>query len=80
MITGYALWGDIDCGENARPLARLWKETGGGIHWAYSLDTGSGDDLLVVGFKTMDDAHSAAYTDVRERMADAAAESAGGVE
>lgn len=71
--TTYHLFDGIDCGQNARPTAQLWKE-GEGTHWGYSLDTGSGDDVIVLGFDTEDEARGAAYDDVRERMADAAAD------
>lgn len=71
--TTYALWDGIDCGQNAKPTAQLWKESGGS-HWGYSLDTGTGDDLLVIGFDTEDEARVTAYADVRERMADSAAD------
>ncbi len=74
MRTSYSLWDAIDCGENARPKAELWKEGGEGTHWGYSLDTGSGDDVIFLGFETEDEARSAAFKDVRERMVERACE------
>ncbi len=72
--TSYSLWDAIDCGQNARPKAQLWKEDGDGTHWGYSLDTGSGDDVIYLGYETEFAARMAGYTDVRERMVEAACE------
>ena len=74
----YALFDDIDCGEHARSKAQLWHEHWGSQRWGYSLDPGSGDDIIVLGFQSEDEARAAAVADVRERMADAGAEPDGG--
>ena len=66
----YLLFDGIDCGQNAKPEATLWKGNQGG--WAYGLNFGSGDENLYTGYYTEHEAREAAYTDVRERMADAA--------
>jgi hypothetical protein len=78
-MTTYVLWDGIDCGLNARPVAQLWKEAGEeNPRWGYSLDTGTGDDTLVIGFESEEAARMAAQTYVHECMADSAAEAAGG--
>ncbi len=74
-MTTYTVWDGMDCGQNAKPTADIWRETrDDGIppKWGYSLGDGVVTETLVLGFETEDDARAAAYAYVRECMADSA--------
>lgn len=65
------LWAGIECEHTGHPKAELWKEVDG-THWAYTLDTGTGDDLMAVGFDTEDEAREQGKAHAARIVAEAA--------
>lgn len=68
--TTWALWDEIDCGENAKPRAALWKGSNG--RWAYSLHHATGDEVLHCDCGTEVEARQAAAEAVGKLMLEAA--------